>query len=180
MKHFVTEFKGLTDICLSGLMPGILFQAFKFASKRVTEPTPKTGFAGGFWSLFLLVSFAIVVPQTVYSPTAHALIASLHKETRTVAMSCHQAAYYTGWFVSGAAVAGVLALFGSWRAAFFTFGALGFILGVVSPCWAGRTQGASSTEQSNNPNNQTIPNLFSISSIVPPFVSGMKKTAQTS
>lgn len=89
------------------------------------------GFAGGFWSLFVLVSFAIVVPQTIYSPTASALIASLHTTTRTIAMSCHQASFYTGWFVSGAAVAGLLALFHSWRAAFFSFGALGMVLGVA-------------------------------------------------
>ena len=101
------------------------------------------GFASGFWSLFLLVSFAIVVPQTIYSPTASALIASLHKETRTVAMSCHQAAYYTGWFVSGAAVAGLIALFGTWRAAFFAFGALGLIVGIVFLFIAGRAGSSS-------------------------------------
>ena len=116
------------------------------------------GFAGGFWSLFLLVSFAIVVPQTVYSPTAHALIASLHKETRTVAMSCHQAAYYTGWFVSGAAVAGILALFGTWRAAFFVCGGLGLLVGLVFLLFAARMAPGSpaAIEQSNNPNNRTI------------------------
>ena len=114
------------------------------------------GFSSGFWSLFLIASVALVAPQTMYGPSANALLAECHADTRTIALSCHQAAYYTGWFVSGAAVAGVLALFGSWRAAFFTFGALGFILGVVFLCWAGGTQGMSSTEQSHNPNNQTI------------------------
>ena len=89
------------------------------------------GFAGGFWSLLLLASFAVVVPQTLYSPTASAFIASIHKETRTIAMSCHQAAFYTGWFVSGAAVAGVVALFGTWRASFFSFGVLGMLAGIV-------------------------------------------------
>ena len=100
------------------------------------------GFAGGFWSLLLLVSFAIVVPQTVYSPSANALIASLHKETRTIAMSCHQAAYYTGWFVSGAAVAGVLSLFGTWRAAFFTFGTVGVVIGLAFLAFSRGTVGA--------------------------------------
>jgi len=89
-----------------------------------------SGFAGGFWSLMALASFAIVVPQTLYSPAANALIASVHRDTRTIAMSCHQAAYYTGWFVSGAAVAGVLALFGSWRYAFFVFGTVGMLVGI--------------------------------------------------
>ena len=99
------------------------------------------GFAGGFWSLLLLVSFAVVVPQTLYSPTASAFIASIHKETRTIAMSCHQAAFYTGWFVSGAAVAGVVALFGTWRAAFFSLGVLGMLAGVAFLVVAGRNAG---------------------------------------
>lgn len=102
------------------------------------------GLADGFWSLFLLVSFAIVIPQTFYSPTASALIASLHTDTRTVAMSCHQAAFYTGWFVSGAAVAAILSLFGTWRTAFFVFGALGLVLGLGFLVLFGRTRSSQS------------------------------------
>ena len=89
------------------------------------------GFASGFWSLFLLVSFAVTAPQTIYSPSALALIAAHHVETRGKAMSIHQAAYYSGWFLSGIAVAAVLAWFGSWRAAYFVFGSLGVFLGIV-------------------------------------------------
>ena len=103
------------------------------------------GFAGGFWSLFLLASVALVAPQTMYGPSANALLAECHADTRTIALSCHQAAYYTGWFVSGAAVAGVLALFGSWRAAFFTFGTVGLVLGVGFLIWAGGTSVTSGT-----------------------------------
>lgn len=88
------------------------------------------GFANGFWTLLLLVSFAIVVPQTLYSPAANALIASVHRDTRTLAMSCHQAAFYTGWFISGAAVAAVLAICHSWRYAFFVFGTIGILVGI--------------------------------------------------
>ena len=87
------------------------------------------GFANSFAVLFLLVSVAVVVPQTLYSPTANALISEHHKETRTLALSCHQAAYYTGWFVSGAAVAAVLAFCGSWRWTYFIFGGIGIVLG---------------------------------------------------
>ena len=93
------------------------------------------GFASGFWSLLVFVSIAICAPQTMYGPSANALIAEYHKETRTLALSCHQAAYYTGWFVSGAAVAGVLALFGSWRAAYFVFGGVGLVLGAAFLWW---------------------------------------------
>ena len=114
------------------------------------------GFADGFWSLLLLVSIAIVVPQALYSPAANALIASLHDRTRTVAMSCHQAAFYTGWFVSGTAVAGISALFGTWRAVFFVCGGVGLAVGLAFLAFAGRSKAAgqscvpASIKQSNN------------------------------
>lgn len=92
------------------------------------------GFAGGFATLFLLVSVAVVIPQTMYSPSANALISDTHADTRTRALACHQAAYYTGWFVSGMAVAGVLSMCGSWRWTFFIFGGLGLFIGVVFLC----------------------------------------------
>jgi len=89
------------------------------------------GFASGFWSLLILVSVAVTAPQTVYSPSAVALIASRHRETRTVAMSIHQMSFYTGSLLSGAAVAGILACFGTWRAAYFIFGMVGIALGAA-------------------------------------------------
>lgn len=101
------------------------------------------GLAGGFWSLLLLASVAVVVPQTLYSPTASAFIASIHRETRTVAMSCHQAAFYTGWLVSGAVVAGLVSRFGSWRAAFLALGAFGVVAGGAFLLAAGARPGAS-------------------------------------
>ena len=94
------------------------------------------GFAGGFWTLLIFVSVAICIPQTLYGPSASALIAEYHQETRTLALSCYQAAYYTGWFLSGAAVAGVLSFFGSWRAAYFVFGGVGLILGAAFLRWS--------------------------------------------
>ena len=121
-----------------------------FAAMAWSAMTFLAGFAGGFWSLLVLVSFAVVVPQTIYSPTASALIASVHTETRTIAMSCHQAAYYTGWFLSGGAVAAVLSVFGSWRAAFFSMGAIGFVIGAAFLLFAGRqTSRTSQTSQTS-------------------------------
>ncbi len=117
--------------------------------------TVLAGFAGGFWSLFLLVSFAIVIPQTFYSPTASALIAALHTDTRTAAMSCHQAAFYTGWFVSGAAVAAILSLFATWRAAFFVFGTIGLVLGLCFLVFFGRVS-SSQARTADHANNPTI------------------------
>ena len=93
------------------------------------------GFASGFWSLFLLVSVALVAPQTLYGPSANALLAEQHVATRTIALSCHQAAYYVGWFTSGAAVAAVQGWFGSWRGPFFAFGATGMLLGTAFLLW---------------------------------------------
>lgn len=100
------------------------------------------GFAGGFWTLLALAAACICVPQTFFGPSASALIAEHHRETRTMALSFYQAAYYTGWFVSGAAVAGVLKLFGVWkgenywRGAFFFFGAVGLVLGALFLFWS--------------------------------------------
>ena len=109
------------------------------------------GFATGFWSLLLLVSVAICAPQTLYGPSANALIAEHHDKTRTFAMSCHQAAYYTGWFVSGAAVAGVLAVFGNWRWAFFVFGTVGLLLGIAFLLWSRKfTPAAPAAKQSGD------------------------------
>lgn len=102
-----------------------------FAALAWSLATLLAGFAAGFWSLLLLASVATVVPQTLYAPSANALLASLHMETRTVAMSCHQAAYYTGWFASGAVVAGIVSAFGSWRAAFVVMGAVGLAAGLA-------------------------------------------------
>jgi MFS family permease len=108
------------------------------------------GFADGFWSLFALVSFAIVIPQTLYSPAASALIASLHAETRTMAMSCHQAAFYTGWFLSGVVVAGLSTLAGGWRSVFWVMGAIGVVLGVVFLSVAGIGKGSETNEYGKN------------------------------
>ena len=101
------------------------------------------GFAGGFVPLLFFASVAVVIPQTIYSPTASALIASVHKNTQTVAMSCHQAAFYTGWFISGASVAVLLSAFGTWRMAFFAFGGLGLLLGGAFLWFVGCTDGTS-------------------------------------
>ncbi len=97
------------------------------------------GFANDFWSLLFLVSIAICVPQTMYGPSANALIAECHQNTRTVARSLHQAAYYIGWFLSGVVVAVALRWFGSWRAAYFTLGGIGLVLGTAFLLWSERT-----------------------------------------
>ncbi len=81
--------------------------------------------------------------ESFYAPSAYALIAVHHKETRSVALSIHQAALYIGLMTSGTLVTRILyglkesawveAHFGAqgfWRPVFIIFGGLGFLLGV--------------------------------------------------
>ena len=93
--------------------------------------TACTGFVGGLCGLVFFRSIATGGGESFYAPSAFALIASHHKETRSIALSVHQSALYVGLMFSGALVAWALHLFGGWRPVFFTFGGLGFILGVV-------------------------------------------------
>ena len=111
------------------------------------------GFVGDFHILGLVIpaflsvmffrSIATGGGESFYAPSAYALIAVHHKETRSVTLSIHQAALYIGLMTSGALVGWILhALKGSawvakhfgelgfWRPVFIIFGSLGFLLGV--------------------------------------------------
>ena len=89
------------------------------------------GFIGGFAGALFFRSIATGVGESFYAPSAYALIACHHKETRSVALSIHQAALYFGLMVSGLIVAVALGWLGSWRNVFIAFGAAGCALGVV-------------------------------------------------
>ena len=112
------------------------------------------GFVGNFTLLGIGISaYACVMffrsiatggGESFYAPSAYALIAVHHKETRSVALSVHQAALYIGLMTSGALVAWILhglkgsawvescfGTLGYWRPVFIIFGALGFLLGVL-------------------------------------------------
>ena len=112
------------------------------------------GFVGNFKLLGIGISaYACVMffrsiatggGESFYAPSAYALIAVHHKETRSVALSVHQAALYIGLMTSGALVAWILhglkgsewvarhfGELGYWRPVFIIFGALGFLLGVL-------------------------------------------------
>ena len=93
--------------------------------------TACTGLVGGVCGLVFFRSIATGGGESFYVPSAYALIASHHKETRSVALSIHQSALYCGLMFSGALVAWAFKAFGGWRPVFFTFGGLGFVLGVV-------------------------------------------------
>ena len=102
--------------------------------------TACTGLVGGVCGLVFFRSIATGGGESFYVPSAYALIASHHKETRSVALSIHQSALYCGLMFSGALVAWALKAFGGWRPVFFTFGGLGFLLGVAF-VWALRDGG---------------------------------------
>ena len=89
------------------------------------------GFIGGFAGALFFRSIATGVGESFYAPSAYALMASHHKETRSVAFSIHQAALYVGLMASGLIVAWALGLLGTWRNVFIAFGAAGFALGVA-------------------------------------------------
>lgn len=89
------------------------------------------GFVGGFIGALFFRSIATGVGESFYAPSAYALIAAHHKETRSVALAIHQAALYVGLMVSGLVVAWALGFLGSWRSVFFAFGAAGCALGVI-------------------------------------------------
>ena len=93
--------------------------------------TACTGLVGGMCGLIFFRSVATGGGESFYIPSALALLATHHRETRSIALSIHQAALYTGLMFSGALVAWALHLFGGWRPVFFSFGGLGFLLGVV-------------------------------------------------
>ena len=89
-----------------------------------------TGLAGGIVGLVLFRSVFTPIGESFYCPSAYALIATHHKESRTLALAIHQSALYIGLMVCGALVAWTLKAFGGWRVVFWVFGATGFALAV--------------------------------------------------
>ena len=92
--------------------------------------TAATGLVGGMCGLVFFRSILTGGGEAFYGPSAYALLAAHHKETRSFAMAVHQAALYLGLMFSGALVAWVLKAVGGWRVVFWVFGGSGFLLGV--------------------------------------------------
>ena len=108
------------------------------------------GFIGGFAGALFFRSIATGVGESFYAPSAYALIAVHHKETRSVALSIHQAALYVGLMVSGLAVAWMLGFLGTWRNVFIAFGAAGCALGIIF-IWALRDGANSCSNRRTQP-----------------------------
>ena len=107
------------------------------------------GFIGGFLGALFFRSIATGVGESFYAPSAYALIAVHHKETRSVALSIHQAALYVGLMVSGLMVERALGILGSWRNVFIAFGAAGCALGLFFT-WALREGSAPAAAASSS------------------------------
>lgn len=93
------------------------------------------GFIGGFMGALFLRSIATGVGESFYAPSAYALIAAHHRESRSLALSIHQSALYVGLMISGALVAWALDVLGGWRHVFMAFGVAGTLLGVGFVFW---------------------------------------------
>jgi sugar phosphate permease len=85
-----------------------------------------TGFAGGIITLILFRSIATGTGESIYYPSANALIAQYHKKTRAQAMAVHQTALYVGIVGSGWLAGWIGQSFG-WRYAFIVFGGTGLL-----------------------------------------------------
>ena len=101
--------------------------------------TAATGLVGGICGMIFFRSILTGGGEAFYGPSAYALIAAHHKETRSLALAIHQAALYLGLMFSGALVAWVLKAFGGWRVVFWVFGGSGFALGLFF-IWALKDQ----------------------------------------
>ena len=89
-----------------------------------------TGLCNGFLMLVLMRSIATGGGEAFFGPANYSLLAQYHDRTRAFAMSVHQTAYYIGIIISGYA-AGYIGQQWGWRSAFYVFGAIGVIHGIV-------------------------------------------------
>ena len=89
-----------------------------------------TGLVSSVILLILVRSVATGGGEAFFGPANYTLLAQYHKKTRSFAMSIHQTSYYVGIILCGY-VAGYLGEQYGWRSAFYVFGAVGIIHGIV-------------------------------------------------
>lgn len=89
-----------------------------------------TGLSNGLIMLVLTRSIATGGGEAFFAPANFALLANYHKNTRAFAMSVHQTSYYIGIIVSSY-LAGYIGQLYGWRNAFYIFGGVGVIHGLV-------------------------------------------------
>lgn len=89
-----------------------------------------TGLSNGMFMLIIMRSIATGGGEAFFGPANYTLLANYHKKTRAFAMSIHQTSYYIGIILSGY-VAGYVGERWGWRNAFYIFGAVGVVHGIV-------------------------------------------------
>jgi MFS family permease len=89
-----------------------------------------TGLSNGVLMLVIMRSIATGGGESFFGPANYTLLANYHKKTRSFAMSIHQTSYYIGIIVSGY-LAGYIGEHYGWRNAFYVFGAVGVLHGLV-------------------------------------------------
>ncbi len=92
--------------------------------------TTGTFLAGSFITLVLLRSLATGGGEAFFGPANYSLLGQYHTDTRALAMSIHQTAYYIGVILSGW-FAGIIADAYGWRYSFLIFGSVGIIWGII-------------------------------------------------
>lgn len=124
---------------LAFLMPVAGYIGDRFSKKWIvissllfwSLSTMMTGLAKQFGSLLFFRSVATAGGESFYAPAAYPLLAAWHKTTRSLALSVHQAALYIGVMSSGFLAGWIAENFGGWRSAFYLYGGLGILLGLV-------------------------------------------------
>ena len=92
--------------------------------------TMLTGMSNGMIMLIVMRSIATGGGEAFFGPPNMSLLAQYHKKSRAFAMSLHQTSYYVGIILCGF-MAGYVGERWGWRAAFYIFGAVGIIHGIV-------------------------------------------------
>lgn len=92
--------------------------------------TMLTGLSTGVVMFIIFRSTATGMGEAMFGPANYAMLADYHKETRATAMGLHQTAYYLGVIASGF-LAGYIGQLYGWRSAFYIFGAVGVIHGII-------------------------------------------------
>lgn len=102
-----------------------------FALLGWSAATLCTGFSSGFLFLIVIRSVATAVGEGLFAPSAFAMLAAEHAETRARAMSIFQTAVYAGLIGSGW-IGGFVAERWGWRSAFWILGAVGIVIAFVA------------------------------------------------
>lgn len=92
--------------------------------------TMLTGFSQGLLSLLLFRSIATGGGEAFFGPANYTLLAAYHRSTRATAMSIHQTSLYVGIIACGY-LAGYTGERWGWKNAFYLFGAIGILHGLI-------------------------------------------------